>query len=195
MEERQIIRMRLAISEFDFTIQYVKGIDTQLADLLSRLRAYLIKIHGEPAFAISGDYNPKTHKPLTDKQNLELETKLKILTNRMHKIRQQATNAKISANNHINITNLVTMSNNVFKNLINEYKRYCPFEFKNVINTMLHDPISCSPQYRNINITSNEEINDLIKLSKNIAKCPNNTLEWLIRSMSEKLINVTTVGI
>ena len=185
MEERQIIRMRLAISEFDFTIQYVKGVDTQLADLLSRLRAFLIKVHGEPALKISGDYSPKNHKPLTQKQNMELDQKLKTLTNKMLKIRKQATNAKFSTNNHINITNLTDVSNNVFKNMINEYARYGSHKLKIVLSTMMHDNLTFIPPNRNDTITSQNEVNDLIKLSKILAKCENNTKSWIESSMKQ----------
>ena len=79
-------------------MQHVSGVETQLADMLSRLRAFLIKVHGKPALEISGDYNPKLHLPLTPDQQKQLDSDLKTLTNQMNGIRKELT---MKARKHI----------------------------------------------------------------------------------------------
>ena len=64
---RQLLRIRLALADYSIIIQHVRGIDTILADALSRLRIKLFEIYGNATITISGDYN--NHKTLNDKQH------------------------------------------------------------------------------------------------------------------------------
>ena len=44
---RRLLRIRLSVAEYDFELKHVNGIDTQLADSLSRLYSHLVTLHGK----------------------------------------------------------------------------------------------------------------------------------------------------
>ena len=77
--------IRLALADYDIIIQYVKCIDTVIADAMSRLNLKLVEIYGERKLSISGDYN--NHTKLSDNEFNQLKQYMLEFNKQSQKIR------------------------------------------------------------------------------------------------------------
>jgi hypothetical protein len=76
LQQKQLLRMRMALSELNFEIQHIPGIDTMLADGISRYYVQIIEKWKINGFGVP--YNSTNEKfiPLSDKEKLDLQLKL-----------------------------------------------------------------------------------------------------------------------
>ena len=171
---RQLLRLRIALSEFTFTIQHVKGVDNEMADLLSRLRLHLIKIYGKQKIFISGDYGTKLQPILSQNEQNQLDKELKELKNKLTNIKREIKYAKTENfnenNNKINTINLLNLVENVHKDLANEMIRNIPFHHKNELQNIIFDGDYFVPIDKYSDITLPNQHNNIIQIINKIDK-------------------------
>ena len=191
---RQLLRIRLSVAEYDFEIKYVKGIDTQLADSLSRLYSYLAKIHGKVKLKISADTGV-VHQPLDESEKKELELKIKNFRKMADKIRRDAhqvidnsTITDSNINNHKNIINIINMKNNIYKEMAARLVRNINYNNRNYIcNSIFDSGDKFIPAAANNNTVQHDEsiIDDFNQLVKYINDCNCNVKEKLINNYNK----------
>ena len=98
---KQIYRLSLALSDFDFTIEYVPGLENKIADQLSRFAMKMIDI-----VAISPDpmYNDNT-KILTEEERIELYQKYASWTRMLKRLRHNKFPTVLNLNYYNNYSN------------------------------------------------------------------------------------------
>ena len=104
--KKQLYRLALSMSDFDFEIKFIPGLENKIADQLSRFQMKLIEIN-----AIEPDlmYNDNT-KPLTKDQKFELETKYAQWTKMVKRLK---------CNKHPSVMNINFETSNKHKSWIN----------------------------------------------------------------------------
>ena len=176
---RRLLRIRLSVAEYDFVLQHVRGIDTQLADSLSRLNSFLVKIHGKVKIKISGDTGT-IHQPLNDSEKKELELKIKQFRKMADKVRRDAHNVidgstivDSNINNMNDIVNIIKVKNSIYKEMTLKLVRNVNYnQYRNVYNLLFDDCDKFIPVIANNNIIQHDEsiINDFTQLVEFINK-------------------------
>ena len=103
LNKKQLLRLRLEISEFTFEMRYVKGLNNEMADILSRMAMKLFVLDGNKHVkAILSPLKSKdtNNKALTEAEQLELRKKVKELTTTMRDLRNGVNLGKAALQNH-----------------------------------------------------------------------------------------------
>ena len=181
---RQLLRIRLTIAEFEFVIKHVNGIDHQLTDALSRLRAKLINIHKDVTIAISSD--SINENKLSDLELEQLNKKLKQFQNRVNKIRKQCctiidNSANINGNYQVNNATVIQYKNQINKSIVDKLVHSMSYKSRYIVNNVLHEFDNYIPSHRYFEpIVELETYKDIIYAIDDINNCSKDTHRAII---------------
>ena len=115
---KQLYRLSLAMSDFDFTIQFIPGLENKIADQLSRFAMRMIDI-----VAISPDpmYNDNT-KILTESEKFEFDTKYRAWTQMLKRLKYNKHPSVMNLTFYNNVSNLNPMQQR--KEILNRAKQW-----------------------------------------------------------------------
>ena len=170
---KQLLRIRIAISEFEFEIRHVSAINNELADLLSRFLVKLKQINGNPILRpiVRNDIN--NPKVSDFELNCKFNNQSKLIKNGL---------------------NLIQFENNDLCYLYNTYKNEKLHTFQNIINKgsfstdfdIFNDIVYYNKYHTfgnfndnsNINTKSNNLVNLIDKLDKGLSLYINNDMKF-----------------
>ena len=193
---RQLLRLRIALAEFTFTIQHVKGVDNEMADLLSRLRLHLIKVYGKQQLFISGDYGTKLQPVLSQNEQTQLDKELNQLKNKLNNIKREIKYAKTgnfnNNDNKINTVNLLNLANNVYKDITNDILRQFVSKDKTRLIDIIYSENDFIPDYKYYDLVTPNQHQNIIQLINKIDKLNPSQIEFIDKQISDTL-NINTI--
>ena len=193
VQHRQLLRIRLALADYDIIIQHVKGLDTVIADALSRLNLKLIEIYGERKIKISGDYN--NHAALSDKDKIELKHLVHQFEIKSRKIKNDIKNINNEINdNHKlykNVVQLLQIKENYYKNKMNQQIRCLPhnirIKFNPILCNLSNIPSISELNYRLVDIDTTD---NLINICGNLMQCEQGINNYILNEINNVTSNI-----